>query len=277
MAMDDTELSEQLSQDASSATDDLPAQSDRPGSLQMRSFQTTVLDVDPDDLSGRLVVVEGPDGSGRSTQIKLLTEWLEWRGFAVQTMGLRRSYLLARDIDEVLARNVVRRRTLALLYATDFYDQLENRILPALRAGFVVLADRYIFTLLARASVRGLSREYLENLYDLVVEPDLTFRLRVSPQISFERIFQESQTISFWEAGGDLNLSENLYDSFVEYQEMLREEFDGLSESWPFCEVDGESSVRQVNGQLRERIGEHLGIEDLDYEPSEELIHLWRL
>lgn len=257
--------------------DDLPAESDQPASLRMQRFQTTILDVDPEDLTGTLVVVEGPDGSGRSTQIKLLTEWLEWKGFAVQTMGLRRSYLLARDIDDVLAQNVVRRRTLALLYATDFFDQLENRILPALRAGLVVLADRYIFTLLARAAVRGIDESYLRNLYEMAVDPDLNFRLRVSPQVSFERIFQESQTISFWEAGGDLNLSENLYDSFVEYQEMMRDEFDQLSETWPFCEIDGETSVCEVNQVLREQIGAHLGIDDVAYEPSEELIHLWRL
>ncbi len=257
--------------------DDKPAEPSEPPSLRMQRFHTTVVDVEPDDLTGTLAVIEGPDGSGRSTQIKLLTEWLEWNGFAVQTMGLRRSYLLARDIDDVLAQNVVRRRTLALLYATDFYDQLENRIIPALRAGLVVLADRYIFTLLARAAVRGIDHDYLENLYDMAVDPDLNFRLRVSPQVSFERIFQESQTISFWEAGGDLNLSENLYDSFVEYQEMMRAEFDALSESWPFHEIDGETTVRRVNRTLREKIGEHLGIENLDYEPSEELVHLWRL
>ncbi len=275
--MSDEHNSKESHTETPRSVDDLPAQASQSASLRMQRFQTTLLDVDPEDLTGTLVVVEGPDGSGRSTQIKLLTEWLEWNGFAVQTMGLRRSYLLARDIDDVLAQNVVRRRTLALLYATDFYDQLENRILPALRAGLVVLADRYIFTLLARAAVRGIDRDYLENLYDLAMDPDLNFRLRVSPQVSFERIFHESQTISFWEAGGDLNLSENLYDSFVEYQEMMRREFDTLSETWPFRELDGEASVRKVNRQLREQIGAHLGIDKLDYEPSEELIHLWRL
>ena len=107
-----------------------------------------------EDLSGSLIVVEGTDGSGRSTQISLLTEWLEGEGFAVETMGLRRSFLVGEDIDGLLAENAVTRTTLALMYSTDFFDQLERRILPALRSGLIVLADRYIFTLIARAAVR---------------------------------------------------------------------------------------------------------------------------
>jgi dTMP kinase len=277
MTQDTDPSSPQAPTDEASRSEDLPEGSDQPASLRMQRFQTTVLDVDPQDLTGSLVVVEGPDGSGRTTQIKLLTEWLEWNGFAVQTMGLRRSYLLAQDIDEVLEQNVVRPMTLALLYATDFYDQLENRILPALRSGLVVLADRYIFTLLARAAVRGIDRKYLDNLYELAVEPDLNFRLGVTPQVSFERIFRESQTISYWEAGADLNLSNNLYDSFVEYQQMMHQEFESLSQRWPFRDIDGETSVRTINGRLREQIGAHLGIDKLDYQPSEELVHLWRL
>ena len=120
-------------------------------------------------LSGTLIVVEGPDSSGRSTQIALLTEWLESQGFAVQTMGLRRSALIGRDIDALLARNVVTRYTLALMYATDFYDQLESRIIPALRSGMVVLADRYLYTLIARAVVRGIEDIAYKHGYSIVL------------------------------------------------------------------------------------------------------------
>ncbi|MGH9780816.1 MAG: dTMP kinase, partial [Candidatus Acidiferrales bacterium] len=177
------------------------------------------------ELSGHLIVLEGTDGSGRSTQIALLTEWLESQGFAVQTMGLRRSFLIAKDIDSLLARNSVTRYTLALMYATDFFDQLENRILPALRSGMIVLADRYYYTLIARAVVRGLDHEYLHRIYELALPPDLTFFLNVRPQVAFEREFQKSPAISFWEAGRDLHLSDDLYDSFINYQTMLRKEF----------------------------------------------------
>src|ERR1700747_3489125 len=103
---------------------------------------------DPSEITGSLIVIEGMDGSGRSTQIALLQEWLESEGVAVQTRGLRRSNLGGRDIDELLAKNAVTRLTLSLMYATDFFDQLEHRIVPALKSGAVVLADRYIFTLI---------------------------------------------------------------------------------------------------------------------------------
>ena len=125
------------------------------GNLAARFYGIPLPGIKPEELSGSLIVVEGTDGSGRSTQISLLTEWLESEGFAVQTMGLRRSYLVGEDIDALLAENAVTRLTLALMYSTDFFDQLERRILPALRSGLIVLADRYIFTLIARAAVRG--------------------------------------------------------------------------------------------------------------------------
>ncbi len=126
---------------------------------------------DPSEITGSLIVIEGMDGSGRSTQIALLQEWLESEGFAVQTSGLRRSNLVGRDIDELLAKNAVTRLTLSLMYATDFFDQVEHRILPALRAGTVVLADRFIFTLIARGVVRGINRDYISGLYAMALRP----------------------------------------------------------------------------------------------------------
>ncbi len=120
---------------------------------------------DPSEITGNLIVIEGMDGSGRSTQIALLQEWLESEGFAVQTSGLRRSYLVGRDIDELLAKNAVTRLTLSLMYATDFFDQVEHRVLPALRSGTVVLADRFIFTLdSARRGSRHQSRLFERSL-----------------------------------------------------------------------------------------------------------------
>src|SRR6202047_4612210 len=125
-----------------------------------RNYGLPLPGVNDEEFGGSLIVIEGMDGSGRSTQISLLTEWLESEGFAVQTMGLRRAFLVAEDIDTLLAENSVTPMTLALMYGTDFFDQLERRILPALRSGLIVLADRYIFTLIARAAVRGLGRVF---------------------------------------------------------------------------------------------------------------------
>src|SRR5690349_21963080 len=135
---------------------------------QQSFFGEPLVGFDPSEITGSLIVIEGMDGSGRSTQITLLQEWLESEGFAVQTSGLRRSNLVGRDIDELLAKNAVTRLTLALMYATDFFDQIEHRILPALRAGTMVLADRYIFTLIGRGVVRGINREYMRDRKSVV-------------------------------------------------------------------------------------------------------------
>jgi dTMP kinase len=239
-------------------------------------FGEPLVGFDPSEITGSLIVIEGMDGSGRSTQIALLQEWLESEGFAVQTSGLRRSNLVGRDIDELLAKNAVTRLTLALMYATDFFDQVEHRILPALRSGTVVLADRFIFTLIARGVVRGINRDYLSGLYAMALRPHLTFWLNVRPETAFAREFKKAQAISYWEAGRDMSLSHDLYWSFIRYQTMIKREFEVMAKRHSFLELDGESSVSAVNKQLRQRIGEQLGIRATKYSPSAALAHLWR-
>ncbi|HTU33882.1 MAG TPA: hypothetical protein VMF66_08780 [Candidatus Acidoferrum sp.] len=232
--------------------------------------------VNIEELGGPLIVLEGSDGSGRSTQVALLTEWLESEGFAVQTMGLRRSLLVAQDIDGLLEENAVTRMTLALMYGTDFYDQLERRILPALQSGLVVLADRYIFTLIARAAVRGISRDYLHGLYEMALRPNLTFWLNVRPEVAFDREFKKAHSISYWESGRDMSLSNDLFQSFIRYQSMIKREFEYLANRHGFIEVDGEAGVREVNGALRKQIAARLGIRNTHYRPSSALSQLWR-
>jgi dTMP kinase len=241
-----------------------------------RFFGAALPGVNIEELSGSLFVVEGTDGSGRSTQIALLTEWLESEGFAVETMGLRRSSLVGEDIDALLAENTVTRMTVALMYGTDFFDQLERRILPALRSGLIVLADRYIFTLIARAAVRGIGRDYLHGIYEIALRPDLTFWLNVRPEVAFDREFKKSQTISYWESGRDMSLSSDLFQSFIRYQSMIKREFEYLSKRHGFIELDGEGSVSEVNRALRKRIASHLDIRSTHYKPSHALSHLWR-
>src|ERR1700719_292023 len=231
---------------------------------------------DHSQITGSLIVISRMDGSGRSTQITLLQEWLESEGFAVQTSGLRRSNLVGRDIDQLLAKNAVTRLTLSLMYATDFFDQVEHRILPALRAGTVVLADRFIFTLIARGVVRGINRDYIGGLYAMALRPHLTFWLNVRPETAFAREFKKAQAISYWEAGRDMSLSHDLYWSFIRYQTMIKREFEVMAKRHSFIELDGEASVSSVNKQLRQRIGERLGISATKYTPSSALQHLWR-
>jgi len=239
-------------------------------------FGEPLVGFDPNEISGSLIVIEGMDGSGRSTQISLLQEWLESEGFSVQTSGLRRSNLVGRDIDELLAKNAVTRLTLALMYATDFFDQVEHRIVPALKSGAVVLADRYVFTLIARGVVRGINRDYLSGLYAMALRPHLTFWLNVRPETAFGREFRKAQAISYWEAGRDMSLSHDLYWSFIRYQTMIKREFEAMAKKHSFVEFDGEASVPTVNKLLRQRIAEHLGIRGTKYTPSSALAHLWR-
>ncbi len=239
-------------------------------------FGEALAGFDPGDITGNLIVVEGMDGSGRSTQIALLQEWLESEGFAVQTSGLRRSALVGADIDELLAKNAVTRLTLSLMYATDFFDQLEHRIVPALKSGAVVLADRYIFTLIARGVVRGINRDYLAGVYAMALRPHLTFWLNVRPETAFGREFRKAQAISYWEAGRDMSLSHDLYWSFIRYQTMIKREFESMAKRYNFLELDGEASVPAVNKLLRQRIAEQLGIRATKYTPSSALAHLWR-
>jgi dTMP kinase len=239
-------------------------------------FGEPLIGVNPAELTGTLIVVEGMDGSGRSTQISLLQEWLESEGFAVQTTGLRRSNLVGPDIDDLLAENAVTRLTLALMYATDFFDQLEHRIIPALRSGLVVLADRYIYTLIVRAAVRGINRDYLHGLYAMALRPDLTFWLNVTPEVAFDREFKKSHAISYWESGRDMSLSSDLFESFIRYQSMIKRELEYLARRHNFVELDGEQSVPEVNKNLRRQIAALLRIRRTRYTPSHALAHLWR-
>ncbi|HXW17783.1 MAG TPA: hypothetical protein VEJ39_05750 [Candidatus Acidoferrales bacterium] len=241
-----------------------------------RFYGVALPGVKEEELSGTLVVIEGTDGSGRSTQIALLTEWLESEGFAVQTSGLRRSSLVADDIDGLLAENAVTRLTLALMYSTDFFDQLERRILPALRSGLIVLADRYIFTLIARAAVRGIGRDYLHGIYEMALRPDLTFWLNVKPEVAFDREFKKAHTISYWESGRDMSLSNDLFQSFIRYQSLIKKEFEYLSRRHGFIELDGEGTVPAVNRELRKQIAAHLGIKNTHYQPSSAFAPLFR-
>ncbi|MEE2829979.1 MAG: thymidylate kinase [Myxococcota bacterium] len=228
-----------------------------------------------EDFPGSLIVLEGPDGSGRSTHIRLLNEWLEWQGFAVQTMGLKRSKLLGDDLNELGKNNELHHRTRVLLYATDFYDQIENQIVPALRAGFIVLADRFTLTLMARATTRGLERDYMKGLYSYAPAADLRVQIDISPQTAFHRLFTAKPALSHFEYGGDLHLAENVFDSFVAYQERLREEFSRLGEDMSYRRIAGERPVAAVNDELRAAIGQLLDIEDLRYTPSHKLRNLW--
>src|SRR5205814_73553 len=158
-----------------------------------------------DELKGQLIVVEGADGSGRSTQIELLKNWLERRGYPTANVGLKRSMLVSRELEQAMRGNILGTRTLSLFYATDFADQLENSIIPALRSGFIVLADRYIYTLMSRAIVRGVEPVWIRDVYTIALVPDAVFYLAVSPKILVERNLRKHSVLDYWESGMDMH------------------------------------------------------------------------
>jgi dTMP kinase len=205
-------------------------------------------------LAGQLIVVEGADGSGRSTQIARLVEWLEGSGHATIQIGLKRSSLVSEELDKAQQGNILSHTTLSLFYATDFADQLENNILPGLRSGFMVLADRYIYTLMVRDMVRGMDQAWLRNLYGIALVPDAVFYLNVQPQELVERTFAKKQSLDYWESGMDLGLSRDMFDSFLQYQSLVTAKFKELQRTYGFTIVDGHRSPEEINIELRRRI-----------------------
>lgn len=222
--------------------------------MAARCYGTPPPGIKLNELKGRLIVIEGADGSGRSTQIQVLREWLEGEGHAVVDFGLRRSTLVSAELSKAKGGNVLGHLTRSLFYATDFFDQMENVIVPALRAGFVVLCDRYIYTLMARDVVRGAPPAWVESLFSIAIAPDAVFYLRVSPQILVERNFQKNPTLDHWESGMDLGLSPNMFESFIKYQRLIQREFTNLQERYGFQAVDGNRSVRAISYELKRGI-----------------------
>lgn len=210
--------------------------------------------LNPKELTGKLIVIEGADGSGRSTQIARLVDWLECQGYATVHVGLRQSQLVGPELERARQGNTLSPRTMALFYATDFADQLEKMIVPALRAGFIVLADRYIYTLMARELVRGLDEAWLENLFGIALIPDAVFHLDVPPQELLQRALAKYASLDYWESGMDLGLARDMYTSFLKYQTMMRQAFRRLQKKYGFIVIDGTRSIDEINAELRARI-----------------------
>lgn len=210
------------------------------------------------DMSGKLIVIEGTDGVGRSTQMNLLKPWLEHQGHAVVDTGITRSALAGKGIKKAKEGHTLGRVTLTLFYATDFADRLIHQIVPALQAGFVVLTDRYIYSLMARALVRGLDSAWLSNLYSFAPKPDAVLYLRIGvedliPRVVFSRGFD------YWESGMDLHASEDMYESFGKYQTSLLTQFDKLSQEYYFEVIDATQDIRTIFRQLQICIARVLG------------------
>src|SRR5947208_8082539 len=210
--------------------------------------------VDLDQLTGKLVGIGGADGAGRWSQIARLVQWLEGSGHATVQVGLKRSTLVSEELELAKQGNILSHIPMSLFYATDFADQLENIILPALKAGFMVLADRYIYTLMVRDLVRGMDEAWLKNVYGIALVPDAVFYLNVSPEQLVQRNFQKNHTLDYWESGMDIGLSRDMFDCFLQYQALVEKQFRRLQSTYGFTIVNGERPVEEINAELKERI-----------------------
>src|SRR3954447_16407559 len=216
---------------------------------------------------GKLIAVEGTDGVGRSTQIQLLREWLEVKGYGVIETGWTRSPLMQPTIEIAKSSNTLNKLTFVLLYATDFADRLEKEIIPALKAGFIVLSDRYIFTALARAGVRGVDRQWLRNLYGFAIAPHMVFYLKVDVETLIGRVL-EARGMDFWESGMDLKHGDDIYDSFRTYQNKLLREYSSMADEFHFRVVDARRSVDHIQDELRRQVAAFLEPDEKPQEPA---------
>ena len=213
--------------------------------------------VEPEDLRGKLIVIEGADGVGRSTQVWLLKQWLETNGHAVLATRMTRSSLAGKGLREAKKGTTLGRVTMTLFYATDFADRLEHEVIPALKAGFIVLTDRYIYTLIARALVRGIDADWIREVYGFALKPDRIFYLRAEVDDLVTRVLQEGG-FNYWESGMDLRLGDDMYDSFIAYQNRMMMQFDKMVDNYGFKVIDARRSIDAVFADLKGQMSELL-------------------
>ena len=201
-----------------------------------------------------MIVIEGTDGVGRTTQIERLRSWLEIQGHGVVETGWTRSELMSSLIELAKEGHTLTRDTFSLLYATDFADRLENQIIPALRSGFIVLSDRYVYTAFARHTVRDGDAEWIRNVFGFAIVPDIVLYLRADVPSLVRRVIG-SKGMDYWESGMDMHLGTDLYDSFTVYQERMLEAYDAMGKEYKFEVIDTVGrSVDQIHQDVRERI-----------------------
>ncbi|HET6373721.1 MAG TPA: thymidylate kinase, partial [Candidatus Polarisedimenticolia bacterium] len=202
------------------------------------------------NLKGTLITIEGTDGVGRSTQVKLLKEWLEVQGYGVIETGWSRSELMSETIGVAKAGHNLNQLTFSLLYATDFADRLEKIVIPALRSGFVVLADRYVFTAFARSIVRGADPAWIRSVFGFALVPDLTVYLKIDVDNLIPRVLR-SRKMDYWESGMDMHPGTDLFESFSKYQRRLIREYNRMAREFGFKSVDATRRVDDIQARIR--------------------------
>lgn len=208
--------------------------------------------------SGKLIAVEGLDGSGKSTQIYLVKRWLELEGHRVFFTEWNSSVLVKRSTSKGKRRQLLTPTTFSLIHCTDFADRYDRQILPLLRAGYIVLCDRYIFTALARDAVRGVDRDWVERLYSFAVHPDLTLYFRVPLEVSLQRILEGRPQLKYHEAGLDMGWSTDPYESFRIFQGRILAEYEGMRDQFGFKVVDASKEIHVQQAEVRRLITERI-------------------
>jgi dTMP kinase len=212
----------------------------------------------PHPYPGRLIAVEGVDGSGKSTQVKLLERWLRARGYPVHFTEWNSSRLVRNSMRRGKRRNLLTPSTFSLLHAVDFADRFIYQILPPLRAGMIVLADRYVYTAFARDVARGVDPDWVRGVYRFAPRPDLTFFFRVPIDVSLERLLAGRAKLKYYEAGMDLGLSTDLAESFRLFQGRVLEIYDQLSQEFGLRVIDASHDIAGQQKVVRRMTGEVL-------------------
>ncbi len=202
---------------------------------------------------GLLIVIEGTDGSGKSTQLELLKRSIQDKSYGVMVSEWKTSRLIANVIDDAKERNLLNATTYSLLYAADFADRLENQIIPALKSGFIVLLDRYYYTALARDVVRGQDINWVKNLYDYAPEPDLVFYLDMPVDELLKRIIGTTG-LNYYESGRDVGFSTDFYKSFQIYQQKCLDEYNNMKSIYNFKSIDGKMSVEEIHKIMNDEV-----------------------
>ncbi len=209
------------------------------------------------DFPGKLVVVEGVDGSGKSTQLNLLRNWLEAKGKSVIFTEWNSSKLISKTIKQAKRSNSLIPVTFSILHATDFADRLENIIVPALKAGLIVLADRYCYTAFARDVARGVDKEWVRNLYGFSIRPDGTFYFQVPVEVSLGRI-NNDRVPGYYEAGMDTGLSRDPRESYKLFQSIIINEYDKMVDEFDFYIMPATHPIHEQQLLFREKISQLL-------------------
>ncbi len=213
----------------------------------------------PNRYRGKLIVVEGIDGSGKTTQISLLSQWMRSTGVAVAFSDWNSSPLVKETTKRGKKKQAFTPTTFSLIHATDFADRMERYIIPMLKSGAVVCADRYAYTAFARDVARGVSRSWVRNLYRFAIRPNIAFYFRVPLEVALGRVLGGRNAIKYYEAGMDLRLSPTVEESFRIFQGKILEEYDSMTEEMDFHVIDATGSIEEQQSEMREIVVRELG------------------